>query len=73
MGILKILTILGVIIEGGIVTVIGEMVLSYPLNMFWTGVNICMWTIAPVMLWKATNHNIRNSQRALKKQRKTHV
>jgi hypothetical protein len=73
MGILKILTIIGDIIGGGIVIVIGEMMLSFPLNMVWTGFNIYTWTIAPIMLWKAKNHNIGNRQRALKKQRKIHV
>ena len=61
MGILKILTIIGDIIGAGIVIVIGERILSFPLNMFWTGFNIYMWIIAPIMLWKAKNYNIGNS------------
>jgi hypothetical protein len=61
MGILKILAIIGDIIGAGIVIVTGEMILSFPLNMFWTGFNIYMWTIAPIMLWKAKNYNIGNS------------
>jgi len=73
MGILKILTIIGIIIEGGVIIVIGEMMLPFPLNMVWAGFNICMWTSALIMLWKANNHNIGNSQRALKKQRKVHA
>ena len=60
MGILKILAIIGDIIGGGVVIVIGEMMLSFPLNMVWAAFNIYMWTIAPIMLWKAKNHNIGN-------------
>jgi hypothetical protein len=61
MGILKILAVIGDIIGGGVVIVIGEMMLSFPLNMVWTGFNIYMWTIAPIMLWKAENYDIGNS------------
>jgi hypothetical protein len=61
MGTLKILAIIGDIIGGGVVTIIGEMMLSFPLNIVWTGFNIYMWTIAPIMLWKAKNCNIGNS------------
>jgi hypothetical protein len=57
MGILKILAIIGDIIGGGVVIATGEMMLSFPLSMVWKGLNIYMWTIAPIMLWKAKNYN----------------